>query len=77
MNLADVNQLLELNLPIKNEYQTLGGFLLYQLQKIPAPGEILHYQDIELTVVATVGPRLHQIKLHKLKPSSASPAQTA
>lgn len=67
LNLADVNQLLELNLPIKNEYQTLGGFLLYQLQKIPALGETLHYQDIELTVVATVGPRLHQIKLHKLK----------
>lgn len=67
MNLEDLNQLLELNLPLKNEYQTLGGFLLYQMQKIPAPGETLRYQDIELTIVATVGPRLHQIKLHKLK----------
>lgn len=76
MNLEDLNQLLELNFPLKNEYQTLGGFLLYQMQKIPAPGETLRYQDIELTVVATVGPRLHQIKIHKLKPSSANPTAT-
>lgn len=76
MNLEDLNQLLELNLPLRNEYQTLGGFLLYQMQKVPTPGETLRYQDIELTVVASVGPRLHQIKLHKVKPSSANPAAT-
>ncbi len=41
INLEDLNQVLHLNLPLTREYQTLGGFLLYQLQKIPAKGETL------------------------------------
>lgn len=69
MNLEDLNELLDLNLPLRNEYQTLGGFLLYQLQKIPAIGATLRYQNLELTVVAIEGPRLHQIQLRHLEPS--------
>ncbi len=65
MNLEDLNQLLELNLPLKNEYQTVGGFLLYELQKIPAIGETLHYENLEFTVVSAQGPRLHHIKIHR------------
>jgi CBS domain containing-hemolysin-like protein len=65
MNLEDLNELLALNLPLKNEYQTLGGFLLYQLQKIPAVGESFDYENLELTLVSAQGPRLHQIKIHR------------
>jgi CBS domain containing-hemolysin-like protein len=65
INLEDLNELLDLNLPLKNEYQTLGGFLLYQLQKIPAVGESFDYQNLELTLVSAQGPRLHQIKIHR------------
>lgn len=66
MNLDTLNQLLDLNLPLKNEYQTIGGFLLYQLQKIPAIGATLQYQNLELTVVSVDGARLHEIKIHRL-----------
>ena len=66
MNLEDLNELLDLTLPLINEYQTLGGFVLYQLQEIPAVGTTLHYQDLELTVVSVEGPRLHQIQLRRL-----------
>jgi CBS domain containing-hemolysin-like protein len=66
MNLEDLNELLDLTLPLTNEYQTLGGFVLYQLQEIPAVGTTLHYQDLELTVVSVEGPRLHQIQLRRL-----------
>jgi CBS domain containing-hemolysin-like protein len=65
MNLEDLNELLDLNLPPGNEYQTVGGFLLYHLQKIPAIGESLHYQNLEFTVVSAQGPRLHHIKIHR------------
>lgn len=65
MNLSNLNELLDLNLPLRNEYQTLGGFLLYQLQKIPAIGESFDYQNLELTVVSAQGPRLHHIKIHR------------
>lgn len=66
INLEELNEVLHLNLPLMREYQTLGGFLLYQLQKIPNVGEIFCYQNIEFTVVSVIGPRLHQIQLRKI-----------
>jgi CBS domain containing-hemolysin-like protein len=73
MNLEEVNELLELDLPLADEYQTLGGFLLYQWQKIPTQGETLQYDQIEFTVVSAQGPRLSQIRIHRLEPSSIDP----
>ncbi|HLO87495.1 MAG TPA: hemolysin family protein, partial [Nostocaceae cyanobacterium] len=67
INLEEVNQVLHLNLPLTREYQTLGGFLLYQLQKIPAKGEIFAYDNLEFTVVSVIGPRLHQIQIKRLE----------
>ncbi|PPS39120.1 hypothetical protein B1A85_22910 [Chroococcidiopsis sp. TS-821] len=65
MNLEDLNELLQLNLPLSDDYQTLGGFVLYQLQKVPAIGETLHYQNLEFTVVSAQGPRLQHIRIHR------------
>ena len=70
MNLEEVNELLDLNLPLAEEYQTLGGFLLYQLQKIPNQGETLHFDNLDLTIVSAEGPRLHQIRIHLRESSS-------
>lgn len=60
-----------LNLPLNDEYQTLGGFLLYQFQKLPVQGETLHHDDLELTVVSTEGPRLHQIRIWRREAPTA------
>ncbi|NJM45374.1 MAG: HlyC/CorC family transporter [Alkalinema sp. RU_4_3] len=68
MDIEEVNELLQLNLPLSVEYQTLGGFLLYEWQCIPKEGETLQYGDCELTVVSTEGPRLHQINIHRISP---------
>jgi CBS domain containing-hemolysin-like protein len=65
MNLEEVNEFLDLDLPVTDEYQTLGGFLLYQLQKIPHQGEIYNYDNLEFTIVAAQGPRLTQIRIHR------------
>jgi CBS domain containing-hemolysin-like protein len=67
INLEDLNEVLHLNLPLTREYQTLGGFLLYQIQKIPTKGETFCYENLEFTVVSIVGPRLHQIQLRRLE----------
>jgi CBS domain containing-hemolysin-like protein len=67
MDLEEVNEMLNLDLPLADDYQTLGGFLLFQLQKIPQPGESLRYGDFEFTVISAEGPRLHQIQIHRLE----------
>ncbi len=75
LNLEEVNELLNFELPLTDEYQTLGGFLLYQFQKIPAEGETLLYDNLEFTVVSTEGPRLNQIRIYRpelINPSSSS-----
>jgi CBS domain containing-hemolysin-like protein len=77
MDLEEVNDELGLDLPLDEGYQTLGGFVIHQMQKIPASGELLRYGDLELTVISAVGPRLHQIQIHRLVPSQTSDSEVA
>jgi CBS domain containing-hemolysin-like protein len=75
MNLEELNELLKLDLPLRDDYQTLGGFLLYQLQKVPAIGETLHYQNLEFTVASAQGPRLQHIRIRRPQPTFTSERQ--
>jgi CBS domain containing-hemolysin-like protein len=61
MNLEEVNEQLELTLPLATEYNTLGGFLLEQWQKIPHQGEMLEYENLAFTVTVADSNRLYQI----------------
>jgi CBS domain containing-hemolysin-like protein len=74
INLEELNKVLDLDLPLTDEYQTLGGFLLYQWQKIPTVGEILSYHNLEFTVVTAEPPRLLQIRLHRREEESINQA---
>jgi CBS domain containing-hemolysin-like protein len=63
MNLTEINHHLNLDLPLTDKYQTLGGFLIYQWQKIPRQGETFHYDRLAFTVASMRGPKLSQIEL--------------
>jgi CBS domain containing-hemolysin-like protein len=65
IDLEEVNELLQINLPIMDDYQTLAGFIIYQWQKIPSQGEKFLYDNLELTIVSANGPRLEQIMIQK------------
>jgi CBS domain containing-hemolysin-like protein len=65
IDLEEVNKILDLNLPVADEYQTLAGFILYQFQKIPTQGETLEYEDLEITITAAEGPKLSEIRIFK------------
>jgi len=67
MDIEAVNELLNLSLPLTDDYQTLGGFLIDQMQKIPGEGEVLLYKNLELSVVSAEGPRLDQIRIRRLE----------
>lgn len=66
-DLEEVNEFLNLALPLSEEYQTLGGFAIYQLQKIPAVGEQFRYDDCEITIESAEGPRLERIQVRRLE----------
>lgn len=65
MNLEEVNEQLELDLPLANNYNTLGGFLLEQWQKIPKQGEKLIYGSLGFTITVADSNRLYQILIHR------------
>ncbi len=68
-DLEDVNERLSLSLPTSDEYLSLGGFIIFEMQKIPQVNEQLRYQkldhDLEFTVVAAEGPKLSKIQIHR------------
>lgn len=68
MNLEEVNEKLDLDLPVADEYHTLGGFLLDRWQKIPVRGEKLTYGDLDFTVTAAEENRLDRILIRRCQP---------
>ncbi len=64
MDIDIVNKQFALSLPTTEDYQTLAGFVIHALQKIPEAGEQLNYDDDLLFTVKTVkGPKLEQIQI--------------
>ena len=64
MDIDAVNKQFMLSLPTTEDYQTLAGFVIHSLQKIPGADEQLQYGDDLLFTVKTVkGPKLEQIQI--------------
>jgi CBS domain containing-hemolysin-like protein len=59
--IEEVNELLGVDLPVAEEYQTLAGFLIHQLQKIPVTGDKVFYDQFEWTVTAVDGPKVLEV----------------
>ena len=59
--IEEVNELLGVELPVEEDYQTLAGFLIHQLQKIPVPGDKVVYDEYEWTVTAVDGPKVLEV----------------
>ena len=49
---------------LKNEdYDTLGGFLYAQLDKIPVPGDTITFENFTFTVMDTRGRRITKVRV--------------
>lgn len=68
-DLEDVNERLSIDLPTSDEYLSLGGFVIFEMQKIPQVNEKLTYRKLDHTlefmIVAAEGPRLEKIQIHR------------
>jgi CBS domain containing-hemolysin-like protein len=60
----DVNEELNLSIPA-GDYETLAGFLLAQLGRLPNTGDSLIYEGVRLTVLEMQGPRIRQIEVKR------------
>jgi putative hemolysin len=75
ISIDDFNELLDTKLEAE-DYETLGGFVYTQLDKIPVVGDTVHYQDLTMTVLATKGRRITKVKVvRSADQDTASPSQ--
>lgn len=65
IDIDDLRDTLEIE--FKGEgFDTIGGFVLHQLGKIPSPSDSLQYNGFNIEVLSTVGRRIKTLKVKKL-----------
>jgi putative hemolysin len=64
INLDEFNELMDADLK-SEDYDTLGGFLLAQLDKIPVPGDTITHENLTFTVLTTRGLRITKVKVER------------
>lgn len=65
MSIAEVNDRLELAVPV-GEYETLAGFLLEQLGKVPEVGDELAYASLRFTITTMQGVRISGVRVESV-----------
>jgi CBS domain containing-hemolysin-like protein len=67
-NLRDLEIQHRLLLPRDQGFETLGGFMLARLERIPRGGEMLEYDGRRFTVLKMDGRRIAQVKVEPAQP---------
>lgn len=77
--LRDLETQHRLALPRDLGFETLGGFMLARLERIPRGGEMLEYQGRRFTVLKMDGLRVAQVKVEPAlpKPAASKPLERA
>ncbi len=65
-SIRDLNIRLDLDLPESPDYETLGGFIMTQLQGIAKGGEVVYYGRYRFTVVDVDALRIVKVKFERL-----------
>ena len=66
VSLKDLKEDYNLSFPESSEYETLGGFLMTILQKIPQTGETVVIEEKRVNIVEMVGQRISKVKVEKI-----------
>jgi putative hemolysin len=66
ISLRDLKEDHHILIPESPEYETLGGFLMATLQKVPQVGDVVVVEGKRLRILEMVGQRISKVKLEKL-----------
>jgi CBS domain containing-hemolysin-like protein len=79
VNIRDLETQYELKLPQDEGFETLAGFLLSRLQKMPAGGEAFDYEGRRFVVEKMEGHRIATVRIEPVPapPASATPSPSA
>jgi magnesium and cobalt exporter, CNNM family len=65
ISIRDLSEDYNIEIPESPEYETLGGFIVTSLQRLPQSGDEIALEGMNLRVVETVGKRIAKVKLEK------------
>lgn len=61
----DVNEATAWGLPESEDYETIAGYVLYELGQIPEPGTVVTLGDVEIEVLRANGRRIESMKIRR------------
>lgn len=64
MRIDDINDELNVELPEDEDYETIGGFVLSSLGRIPAVGETCQHDNVRIQVTASEPRRINRLRVH-------------
>lgn len=65
-HLAEINEELGLNLPEPQEFDTIAGFVIHQMGRIPKVGESLSWQTLRITVLEATKRKVDRVRVESL-----------
>lgn len=77
LNIRDLETQYNIRLPRDEGFETLGGFVLAQLQRVPKPGDSFLYQQHRFTVLEMEGRRVGAVKVDLLPGPAAAHSDDA
>ena len=72
MRVEDANEEMALSLP-EGDYETVAGFILHLMQRIPKQGEQLRYKDLKLVITRMRGVKIEEVLVTREKPGPEPP----
>ncbi len=66
MRIDELSQELGIDLPDHPDYETVAGFVLFQLHRIPEPGDHFRYDNLQIKVIEMRGPKIEKLALTRL-----------
>jgi len=72
--IAEINDELDLRIP-EGDYQTVAGFILDRLGRIPDEGDAVDYQDLRFTVKIMNGVKIEEVELRRSSIDQQDPRQ--
>jgi putative hemolysin len=72
VRVEEANEELDLDLPT-GDYETVAGFILSHLGRIPKQGENLKYKDLKITIAQMHGRKIEKIQITREKDAAPAP----
>jgi len=67
-----LNEEFRLNLPLSEEYETLGGFIISEIQNIPKQGEVIRIGNFVITIKEVSNTKIEMVRVLLIEESSKS-----